>query len=97
MTRRVEHKSGGKKTLVDIPDNAPDSHARYGIVVGPQVDLTTLGLPSDVEVRLHNELYGRGIFTYGDAKRNRAEIVSALQSVFSVDAGRIVDLYSEGV
>lgn len=91
--RRLVHNDGGRKTLVEIPDGKPDSHARYGVVIGPP-DLSALGLPSEIEIRLHNELFARGILTHRDAKKRRQEIVNALHSVFAVNAERILNIYS---
>lgn len=82
----------GRKFKVQLPDDAPDSHARYGIPVGPP-DLSSLGLPRETEVRLNNQLYNRGILTKKEARRGRQEIFAALQAAFGVDTGRIIDLY----
>lgn len=93
--RKVVHKdSKGRKSLVALPDNAPDSHARYGQVIGPP-DLNSLGLPSDITTRLHNELFNRGLYSYADARKRKADVVAALQAVFAVDATKIVTLYQE--
>lgn len=82
----------GRKFKVKIPEEAPDSHSKYGIIVGPP-DLTELKLPLDVEVRLNNQLYDRGIFTYKDAVKRRSDVIAALQSTLALHATKIVELY----
>lgn len=84
--------SEGRKRVSLLPANAGDEEAENGIPVGPP-RLDTLELPLEIEVRLNNELFHRGILTGSDALRRRAEVVAALQSALKVDAGRIVDLY----
>lgn len=74
-----------------IPDKAPDKDAEKGIEAGPpELDLD---MPVSVAVRLHNELYHRGIFSYRDAKERRHDVVAALQAAYKVDAGIVVDQY----
>jgi len=75
-----------------LPDNAPASHAPRGIPVGPP-HLDALRLPLAVEVRLHNELHHRGVFTARDALKRRPDVQAALMAALAVDAQRIVDLY----
>lgn len=82
----------GRKFKVLIPDSADDSHAKYGIIVGPP-ELTSLKLDLDTEVRLNNQLFARGIFDLKGAQRNRQEIFAALQAAFALDTDRIVNLY----
>ena len=95
MSRAVTHTDAeGRMSKVLIPDKAPDSNARYGIPVGPP-DLSLLKLPKDTEVRLHNELFNRGILTYADAKKKRNDVVAALQRVLAVDADAIVNAFKE--
>ena len=82
----------GRKWARLLPLPAPDSDAEWGIPIGPP-PLTSLGLPGEVEVALHNQLFERGILTERDAKRGRLEIESALRAALRVDAGRVFDLY----
>lgn len=80
----------GRKKVVLIPEES--DQAEMGIPVGPP-DLTKLGLPLELEVRLNNELVNRGIITDIDALRNRSEISLAIQSALKLDANRVLDMY----
>lgn len=93
--RLVNYKdSKGRWYKTQIPDGAPDSHARFGIVIGPP-NLDSLELPPKIHTRLHNELFHRGLITRVDVMRRRIDIIGALQAALSVDSGIIVDLYSK--
>lgn len=83
----------GRIRAVLLPEGELNINAHMGIPVGPP-SLVTLGLPLDVEVRLNNELFYRGILTAQDATRRRPEIVAAIQSAFKVDAEKVVVLYA---
>lgn len=85
----------GRLFKVSLPDDAPDSDAMFGIVVGPP-ELDALGLPPDIEVRLNNQLFTRGIFTPLDAKRRREDITNALIAALKVDTNRLIELYLGG-
>lgn len=76
-----------------IPEDAPEHEARKGVPAGPP-SLLPLGLPMDVEVRLHNELVARKVFTYDDARRRRADVSNAIVSALKVDTSRVIDLYA---
>lgn len=96
MARRVTYEdSKGRKYLVDIPDDAPDSHAKLGAPVGPP-DLKPLNLPLQIEVRLNNQLYDRGLFAKEDLRHRRAELFAALQAALSIDVN-VLDSLFEGV
>lgn len=84
----------GRKWAVLLPEGAPDVDAPMGLRLGPP-SLESLDLPEDVEVRLHNQLFERGLFTEADIKTRRQHIFGALQATFKVDTGRIVALYKE--
>lgn len=93
--RRVESNRNGMRKMVEIPDDAPDEHHRFGVLIGPP-DLSGLGLPRDLEKRLNNALFDRGIITKKDAKPDA--LFGALQAVFKVDVTTLLDLYrGEGV
>ena len=90
--KRAEYKDAeGRKKVVLIPEES--DQAEMGIPVGPP-DLTELGLPLELEVRLNNELANRGILTAVDALKNRVEISLAIQSVLKLDADRIINVYT---
>ena len=82
----------GRMWAKTLPDNVPDSDAAMGFELGPP-SLAALGLPLEVEVRLHNELFARRLWTFDDVRRRRLDIQGAIQSAFKVDLGRIYDLY----
>lgn len=82
----------GRLTWVLLPEWAPDADARMGIVVGPP-SLAELGLPLEIDVALHNQLYYREVITARDAQQKRQEITAAIISACKVDAGRILNLY----
>lgn len=86
--------SEGRKTRVQIPQDAPDSDASKGIVVGPP-SVESLSLPQDIGVRLHNQLYARQLFSMSDVRRRRRDVLGALMAALKVDAERIVQLYND--
>lgn len=93
--RETQYKDDiGRYRKVIIPDNAPESHAQYGITIGPP-DLDKLGLSENLTTRLHNELFNRGILTYRDVRSRRGELFSALQAVLGVEVNLIVEIYQE--
>lgn len=82
----------GRLWMVSLPDNVPDSDASMGIPIGPP-PLESLGLPEDIEVALHNQLFHRGLLTAKDLKKRRGEIISALIHSLSVTGRAIMQLY----
>jgi hypothetical protein len=82
----------GRRWAVSLPDGVPESDAALGIPLGPP-SLAPLGLPLDVEVRIHNQLFGRRLFTPRDVKTRRMEILGALQAALGVDIVAIAALY----
>lgn len=93
--REVTYKDAlGRLSKVQIPSNAPDSDARYGIPIGPP-DISSLNLSPDVEVKLNNELFHRGLFTEKDVSSRRMDVLAALQRALAVDVGKLIDLYRE--
>lgn len=90
-THYIDHE--GRYWCVLLPDDAPESDAPKGIPVGPP-SLEALGLPAATEIRLHNQLYARGIFTERDARRRVQDLQAALSAAFRVDANIIADLYA---
>lgn len=82
----------GRQHLRAIPKGVPDSQAEIGIPIGPP-PLDSLGLPEEIEVRLHNQLYARKIYTSADARARIGEINSALMAALRVDVNRILAVY----
>jgi hypothetical protein len=75
-----------------IPQSVSDADAQRGVPVGPP-SLEDLELPLAIEVRLHNQLHARRLFTIKDVKARRRDIVGALLAVFKLDAQHIAELY----
>lgn len=95
MNKQVEYVDKvGRKYKSLLPADAPVEHASRGVLSGPP-DLTVLGLTDDMAIRLHNELYARGLVDYNSVRSNLREVVSAIMHAFGVDAQRIVALYYE--
>lgn len=90
--RRTRKDKEGRITIVEVPDDAPSSHDRYGIEIGPP-DLSELGLPPEIEVRLNNELYHRGIITRNDAIKRRNDVLGALQAALKIHVQKVIEAY----
>jgi len=84
----------GRLWMVSLPDGMPDNDASMGIPIGPP-SLEPLGLPEEVEVRIHNQLFHRRLFTLRDIKMRRRDVFGALQAALKVDTQSIVNLYME--
>ncbi|KKN01598.1 hypothetical protein LCGC14_1126180 [marine sediment metagenome] len=83
----------GRKFAVLLPPGVPDEDARMGIMLGPIVDLADVGLPLPLEIRLHNGLFSRRIFTYDDARRRPADVHGALMAALKIDAVKVIESY----
>lgn len=82
----------GRHHAVMLPEGVPEENASKGLPLGPPI-LSSLGLQLDQEVRLHNQLFSRRLFTAKDVRARKVDVVAALMSTFKVDAERIVQLY----
>lgn len=82
----------GRSWLRGLPQGARDSDAARGVPIGPP-SLASLGLPKDVEIRLHNQLYQRGIITANDARRRINEIPSAIAAAYRVDTQAVLAIF----
>jgi hypothetical protein len=78
--------------MMMVPEE--ESDASLGIVMGPP-DTLSMGLPENLDIILHNELFNRSLFTWQDVKQRPQEILAALQSVLKIDSGKIMSLYRE--
>lgn len=91
--RKVTYQDDDGRWLVSlIPDSAPDTHAPQGVIVGPP-SLEGLELPLDIEVRLHNQLFHRGLLTEQDVRRRPNEVTAAIAAALKLDAQRILSLF----
>lgn len=84
----------GRKWRVRVPDDCPVDRYSEGIPVGPPA-LAALGLPLELEIRLHNELHARKLFTTRDAMRRPQEVTAALQAALKVNMQRLQSLYRD--
>lgn len=82
----------GRNWIVELPDDAPDAYAEMGIRIGPPA-LDRLRLPLETEVRLHNELFARGVIEAKDLRRRSGELAPALMAALRVDVQRIVECF----
>lgn len=96
MRNVVWRDAEGRWNVSALPDSAPDSDASRGVPIGPP-SLAALRLPKDIEVRLHNELYHRGILTERDAARRMQDVQSALAAALRLSVHKVVALYANGV
>lgn len=82
----------GRIWRVRVPDDCPADRYAEGIAIGPPA-LASLGLPLDVEVRLHNQLHARKLLTRRDVLRRPADVYAALQAAYRVDMQTLQMLY----
>lgn len=94
MRRVTQVDSHGRWTAVWLPDGAPDSDAYMGIPIGPPT-LDALNLPEEIQTRLHNELFVRGIYSLRDATLGRQNVMGALMSALKIDVERVTDIYRQ--
>lgn len=91
--RNVEYEDAdGRKFLRGLPEGVPDTQVAIGVPLGPP-SLRELGLPLDIEVRLHNQLYARGLLTESDVRQRIGEVRSAVSAAFQTDVQRILLIY----
>ena len=73
-----------------------DDDPTYGLLIGPPLELreSLKEWPEELLVRLHNELYYRGLFTLDDIKTRPVEVEAALKSALKTDSRRVMEAYS---
>lgn len=82
--------SDGRKFYSYIPEGVTEAQAHIGVPIGPP-SLESLELPLELEVRLNNALFDRGIIEKKDV--NYDEIRYALLAVLKLDALKVGQLY----
>ena len=82
----------GRRWLVKLPEDMPESDANMGIPIGPP-SLAELNLPEEIEIALHNQLYSRKIFTAMDVRRKRQDVAAAIAGALKLGTERILELY----
>ena len=80
----------GRHWAVLMPEG--HEHPEMGIPFGPP-DLASLDLPLDVEVRLHNQLFNRQLYTLRDVRRDPDGIKASIQAAYRLDFQRVTGLY----
>src|SRR3989304_3732166 len=86
--------SDGRKWAVWLPEGVPERAASLGRPLGPPP--LDLALPEELAVKLHNELFARGLFTYEDVKRRPQEVVEAVRGVIRLTRARVMGAYLNG-
>lgn len=81
----------GRMWAVLVPDDE-DVDPEMGIPIGPP-DLTGLDLPEETAVRLHNQLFARGILTKADFKGKQQQLFAALQAAYKVDIAKVTQMF----
>lgn len=86
----------GRMYLSLLPASAPDDHIPMGVKLGPPDELMEIaGWSEEVKVRLHNELFARGIYTFALARRKRHEITAAVMAALRVDTEVIMAMLAK--
>jgi hypothetical protein len=81
----------GRHFVVLVPSGR-EGNPELGIPVGPP-DLSSLDLPLDVEVRLNNQLFQRGLLTLADVRRHTGDVAAAIQATLRIDVASVTALY----
>jgi hypothetical protein len=82
----------GRVWRVRVPDGCPEDMYASGVPVGPP-SLGALGLPLEIEVRLHNQLHRRQLWTRKAVLARPNDVQGALQAALKVDMQRLQLLY----
>lgn len=83
----------GRKWRRQVPQDAEEWEAVRGIPAGPP-DVRELDLPYAIGIRLHNELFNRGLWDMHELRRRRPELDAALRAALRLDTQRLEQLYS---
>lgn len=82
----------GRWWAVMVPPGR-EADAGMGIVVGPPDLADVLDWPELLAVRLHNELYHRGLLTAADLRTRATEIEAAVRAACRMDVQAIMAAY----
>lgn len=94
--RQVEYTDErGRKYLVSLPDNVPDSEAEKGILIGPPDVVDALGLYEPLATRLHNELFVNKLWTVHEVRKQPKLLFGILQRILKLDVHRLMSAYME--
>lgn len=97
MNTVVEYQDDdGRKWKVAVPSDCPPDMFCSGIPIGPPA-LAEIAedhqWPKEFEIRLHNALYNRGIFTRADFEARGRDVLAALQAALKVDLATLHSIY----
>ena len=85
----------GRKYLVSLPANVPDSEADKGILIGPPDVVDALGLYEPLATRLHNELFANKLWNVHEVRKQPQLLFSIFQRVLKADVHRLMSAYME--
>ncbi len=89
---RVDYEDeDGRMWAVLVPEGH-EAEASMGIPLGPP-DSTSLGLPRETAIRLHNQLFSRGLFTRRDLRGRTREVFAAIQAAYKADVAAVTGLF----
>ncbi len=91
LVRVTYEDAEGRRWMVEVPFGQ-EGEAEMGIPVGPP-DLSSLGLPEEMEIRLHNQLFHRGLLARRDLRGRGQEVFAAYQAALGVSTAAIMSLY----
>jgi len=85
----------GRKYLVTLPDNVPDSEADKGVLIGPPDVADALGLHEPLATRIHNELFTNKLWNVHIVRKQPKLLFGILQRVLKIDVHRLMSAYME--
>jgi len=85
----------GRKFLVLIEDEESIDKASDGIPIGPPDIVDKLDLPENIKVRLHNQLFQRGLWNNSEVRKRPRELQGALQAALAIDIQTLHQAYVE--
>jgi len=99
MIERVDYEAqDGRKFRVEVPLGCLPEDYDAGIPVGPP-DMDALleerGWSKDARVRLHNQLFSRGLFTYRDVCAKPQHLEGALKAALKTDMVTVHEFYRQ--
>jgi len=83
----------GRKYLVRLADDIPDSEAHKGIPIGPPDIADVLGLPEPFATKLHNTLFDRKLWSIKEVKQQKDCLRGVMQAVLQIDVHTLHNAY----
>lgn len=75
-----------------LPDGAVEESAPHYSPIGP-VDTTSVGLPEEHAIRLHNELHRRSLWSWREVRHRRQDLEAAVRAALGVTTDSVIALY----